>query len=124
MAGVSLTPHWSDKDCPDYTSTAASGAVRLRSDQVKEARRGAFQKSWDGRGALTLPSLSPLAAFRNWRRFFVDFLRGMAPLRRGRYRCWSNNCGRNEGLRNGFISGFGDTCAQSQEAKRDRALRL
>jgi hypothetical protein len=48
-----------------------------------------------GRAALT--SLSPLAALPNRRRFFVDFLRGVTPFRRGRYRFWRNICERNGG---------------------------
>jgi hypothetical protein len=66
-----------------------------------------------------LTSLSLLAGLPRWRRFFVNLLRGVAPLRRGRYlRGWSNICGRNGGLGNDVIGDFGDTSAQSQEAKR------
>ena len=36
-----------------------------------------------GGGSLT--SLSPLAALPNWRRFFVNLLRGVTPFRRDRY---------------------------------------
>jgi hypothetical protein len=66
-----------------------------------------------------LTSLSLLARLPHWRRFFENLLRGVAPLRRGRYhRGWSNICGRNGGLGNDVIGDFGDTSAQSQEAKR------
>ena len=70
-----------------------------------------------GRGAL--PSLGPLAALPNRRRFFVNLLRGVTPFRRGRYRCRSNVCGGNGGLGNDLIGAFGDTRTQSQEAKRE-----
>ena len=75
-----------------------------------------------GRGAL--PSLGPLAALPNRRRFFVNLLRGVTPFRRGRYRCRSNVCGRNGEFGNDLIGAFGDTRTQSQEAKRGCALRL
>ena len=69
-----------------------------------------------GRGLLT--SLGPLAAFSNRRRFFVNLLRGVMPFRRGRYRCWSNICGRSGGLENDFISRrFG-----ARPTSRDEAL--
>ena len=75
-----------------------------------------------GRGALT--SLSPLAAFANRCRFFVNLLRGVTPFWRGRDWCWRNICERNAGLGNDLFGGLGYACAQSQEAKRCRALRL
>jgi hypothetical protein len=81
-------------------------------------------KAWAKLEEVPLPSLGPLAALPNRRRFFVNLLRGVTPFRRGRYRCRSNVCGRNVGLGNDLIGAFGDTRTQSQEAKRGCALRL
>ena len=137
-----------DKDRPDYSvysvewesvasTRPAAVADCKRSDDASRSRgdprrgQGAVSEELGrlegvgeaGRGSLT--SLSPLAALPNWRRFFVNLLRGVAPFRRGRYRCWSSICGRRGGLGNYFFAAvLGDASAQSQEAKRCGALRL
>jgi hypothetical protein len=109
-----------------FWSMNANGPM-TRSDRVAtlEEAKAQFQeelgrlegreRSWKR----LLTSLSLLARLPHWRRFFENLLRGVAPLRRGRYhRGWSNICGRNGGLGNDVIGDFGDTSAQSQEAKR------
>jgi hypothetical protein len=99
---------------------AAIGADGHFAAAAMRAWRSFRRQSW----RIYLTSLSSLAALPNSRRFFVNLLRGVAPFRRDQYRCWSIICGRQDGLMSDFIGGFGDTCAQSQEAKRGCALRL
>ena len=126
---------------PDPRRSRQSALVLLANHQRSDDARGPRGDLGEGEGAVSeelgrleglgeagrgsLTSLSPLAALPNWRRFFVNLLRGVAPFRRGRYRCWSSICGRRGGLGNYFFAAvLGDALAQSQEAKRCCVLSL